>query len=180
MSTVIASSSLYPFCLYRMFGDDRGFSLILDIYSGTRPDKSVIEAADVYEAGNTGWMDSAKWDTFVQTTQGDTIIRRFVLPDFSKDIVPMSEKTFRFGFGLRLTNDFKLDANTNNIYNTGVAGWFAIRSVEPGLATTHYMFTGDITDLEGAGDLKLLSTNIQAESFVRPSNVTIDLGSLTV
>lgn len=180
MSTVIASSSLYPFCLYRMFGDDRGFSMILDLYTGVRPDKAIIEAADIYEDSGSGWIDSAKWDAFVQTTQGDTIVRRFVLPDFSKDIIPQTETTIRFGFGSRPSSDYKSNYNANNIVSSGTVGWFAIRGVSSDLSSTHYIFTGDITDLQGTGDMKLLSTAIDASTFVRPSNVTIDLGSLTV
>lgn len=180
MSTILASSSLFPFTLYRMFGEDRGFPVIFDLYEGTRPDKTAIEAADVYQDGSTGWMDAAKWDAYIQTTLSQTVVRRFVLDDFSKNIVPQNETTLRFGFGNRGANEYKVDGNVNNINSSGTLGWFAIRGVSADYATQHYVFTGDISDLDGSGELKFLDINVTESMFIKPSSVTIDLGSLTV
>lgn len=177
MGTVKVSDAFYPYALKRMFADDRGFPIVLEFRSGIMPSKAVLEAQDIYLDDGSGWIDPAKWDAYIASF---ALVRRWKLLDFSKNIVPQTLTRMEYGFSNRPNADYQLSANAENVFNSGQADWFVIRSMSTDNTTMHYAFTGTITDLEGSGDIRMVRTTLTETDIVLPSSVTIDIGNLDV
>lgn len=176
--TILASNDLLNFSLQNRFGQDLGHSLLLDIYSGSLPTKAELEGSNIYLDDDTGWIDLAKWDAFLSTRSIETI-RRFALPDFSKNIV-IADSVVTFKFSERDRADYNKNAHARTEFNSGVAGWFAIRSTSSSFHLQHYAFTGSVSLMDQGGELQLVKVNLTDEDLIYPSNVSVDLGDLLV
>jgi hypothetical protein len=168
---------VYPFSLKRFFEDNLGHPIELDLYEGTEPTKAAFEAADIYMDDGSGWVDPAKLNTFVTT--GNTLVRRWVLPDFSKDIIPQSQEEILFNISTRPSTAFLLSNNADNRAAAGNVSWFMLKSRNDAGTTIHYFFTGSVTDTSGSGDLRLLRTNLTESDFIIPNDMLVNLGQLT-
>ena len=176
--TILASSDLLNFSLQNRFSQDLGHSLLLDIYSGSMPTKAELESSNIYLGDDTGWIDLAKWDAFINT-RNMTVIRRFALSDFSKNIV-IDDNVITFKFSERDRTDYKKDAHARTEFNSGTAGWFAIRSASSSFDLQHYAFTGSVSLMDQGGELQLVKVDLTDEDLIYPSNVSIDVGDLLV
>lgn len=176
--TILASNDLLNFSLQNRFGQDLGHSLILDIYSGSLPTKAELEGSNIYLDDDTGWIDLAKWDAFI-SARSMTVIRRFALPDFSKNIA-INDSVVTFKFSERDRKDFNKDAHARTEFNSGTVGWFAIRSTSSSFHLQHYAFTGSVSLMDQGGELQLVKVDLTDQDLIYPSNVSIDVGDLLV
>lgn len=177
MSTVIVNDSFYPYSLRKMFDVVNNHAMILEFFSGTMPLKADIEAADIYLDDGSGWIDPAKWATYVA---GFPLVRRWRLVNFDSNIAPVSLTQVRFGFSDRPNSDYEEIRDPQNSFNEGTAEWFAFRSITSNSSAIHYVFTGTISDLQGAGDMKIVRTALTVNDFVLPDSVVVDLNALSV